>query len=237
MKTSEIIALIDHTRLEEEDSENAVTAFCQKAITAEAHCAAVCVYPRYISAAKNLLRNTPVRVASVANFPEGNTSFRACLAEMEFAFETGVDEIDIVMPYKELLRGNEFFITEFIKACRRYSENHPVKIIIESGALSLDLVKKASQIIIDAEIDFIKTSTGKIPQGASPEAVTAILEMIKKNKTKTGLKISGGVRTVEDAKKYIAIVEKIMGNTWISPNTLRLGSSKLLQEILAARTN
>ncbi len=233
MKPSEIIALIDHTRLDENDSENAVAKFCQEAITPIGNCAAVCVYPKYIGLAKSMLKNTPVQVASVANFPEGKNSFRACLAEMEFAFEAGVDEIDIVLPYHELIRGNDFFIDEFIKACQRYCDNKKVKIIIESGALSVDQIKKASQFIIDAKIEFIKTSTGKIPQGASPEAVQAILETIKENKgTQTGLKISGGVRTVADADQYLALVEKIMGKYWISPKTLRFGSSKLAQEIL-----
>lgn len=231
MKPSDIISLIDHTRLEDNDTEASVARFCQEAITPLGKCAAVCIYPKYINVAKSLLKNTSVKVATVANFPAGHANFKECLNEIDFAFEAGADEIDIVMPYPELIRGNNFFIDEFIKACRRYTTGRTVKIIIESGALSLDQIKKASQIIIDAKIEFIKTSTGKIPQGASPEAVTAILETIKKNKTKTGLKISGGVRSIQDAQQYIDIVENIMGKHWISPQTLRLGSSKLLREL------
>jgi deoxyribose-phosphate aldolase len=233
MKASELIALIDHTRLEENDTEDAVAQFCQEAITPKGNCAAVCVYPQYIMIAKSMLKSTSVKVASVANFPTGNTSFKECLNQVEFAFDAGVDEIDIVIPYQELIRGNDFFVNEFIKACKRYSDEHVVKIIIESGALSVDTIKNVSQMIIDAGIEFIKTSTGKIPKGASPEAVTAILETIKKNKTKAGLKISGGVRTLEDAQNYIALVQKIMGDFWISPNSLRFGTSKLLGAILS----
>jgi deoxyribose-phosphate aldolase len=231
MNTSEIIALIDHTRLEENDTPEAVAEFCKDAASPRGNCAAVCIYPQYISIAKNALKNTPIKIATVVNFPKGNNDFHACLDEMQSALDAGVDEIDIVIPYAELMRGNDFFVEEFIKACRRYSHDATLKIIIESGLLSADQIKKVSQFIIDAGIEFIKTSTGKVPQGASPEAVSAILETIQKNKTNTGLKISGGVRTREDAEHYITLVEKFMGKNWISPEKLRFGSSKLAKEL------
>lgn len=232
MKAAELISLIDHTRLEEQDSADAVGQFCKQAINPLGNCAAICVYPQYILIAKEALKNSSIKIASVANFPQGGRDFSACLKEMQFIIHQGADEIDIVLPYEELMRGNNFFVLEFLKACRRYSENKTLKIIIESGLLNPEQIKQACEMIIAAEIEFIKTSTGKVKIGATPEAVKIILETIKNSKAETGLKISGGVRTVEDAENYITLIENIMGKNWISPEKFRLGSSKLLNSTL-----
>jgi deoxyribose-phosphate aldolase len=112
-----------------------------------------------------------------------------------------------------------------------------LKVILETGELIEEgLIKKATQIAINAKADFIKTSTGKSKIGATPEAVQWMCEQIKEHYEQTGrkvgLKISGGVRTENDAIAYIKIVQEILGATWLTPDLFRIGASSLASDLI-----
>ncbi|MCM0021875.1 MAG: deoxyribose-phosphate aldolase, partial [Tagaea sp.] len=85
--------------------------------------------------------------------------------------------------------------------------------------------------VLEAGADFLKTSTGKIAQGATPEAARVLLEASKRGRV--GVKISGGVRTAADAAAYLALAAEIRGPQWAGPSTFRFGASGLLDALLA----
>jgi deoxyribose-phosphate aldolase len=110
-----------------------------------------------------------------------------------------------------------------------------LKVILETGQLGeRALIETASRIAIDAGADFIKTSTGKTPVSATPEAAEIMLNAIKASGRPVGLKVSGGIRTVADAALYLELADRIMGATWATPKTFRIGASSVYDALIAA---
>jgi len=110
-----------------------------------------------------------------------------------------------------------------------------LKVIIETGELKEEaLIKKASQICIEAGADFIKTSTGKVPVNATPEYARMMLEVIRDMGVakSVGFKPAGGVRTAEDAALYLAMADEILGDNWVDSRHYRFGASSLLTNLL-----
>lgn len=233
------IGLIDLTTLNDNDTDDAVIALCQDANTAFGHTAAVCIYPRFIPVAKKQLRQqgTPeIRVATVVNFPHGNDDIEIAIAETEAAIAYGADEIDIVFPYQALQAGNEKIGREMIQKAKEVCGDVLLKVIIESGELKTDaLIRRATEIAIEAGADFVKTSTGKVPVNATPEAARIMLEVIRDLhvQDRVGFKAAGGVRTTEDARQYLVSASQIMGEAWLTPQHYRFGASSLLNNLLS----
>ncbi len=227
-----LIRSLDLTSLNVGDTKAAITELCRRAATPVGNTAAVCVYAPFVPTA---LKTAPqgVKIATVVNFPDGGYDLKTTEHEIKKALKAGADEIDAVLPYKNLLAGEEETCRTFLLMCRNACLSHTLKIIIESGELkSTSLIKKASQMVIDAGADFIKTSTGKTKVSATPEAANAILEVIKANDGKVGFKASGGIKTTEDAKKYLVLAEAILGAGWPAPDKFRIGASSVLADLL-----
>lgn len=230
--------LIDLTSLNSEDTEHNIAAFFEKAQTPLAHVAAVCVYPQFVRLAATQFTATPIKVATVVNFPEGINSLDSVLIEINRALQDGAQEIDVVFPYQRYLAGERQYIHTFISTCKAAcGEKVLLKVILETGVL-LDpaIIADASLDVLTAGADFIKTSTGKIPEGATLEAAVTMLLVIKhiapQLKRKLGIKISGGIRKISQAAQYIELANTIMGHEWVNASTFRIGASKLADEIL-----
>jgi deoxyribose-phosphate aldolase len=220
--------LIDLTYLGEDD-DSAVDELCAKA----AGVAAVCVYPEYIARAKNKLEDKKIKIATVVNFPHGNSSLDTVLQEIDTATALHADEIDVVLPYQDFVNGQFHTVNHFLTAVRKRCGNKIVKIIIESGALLKPaLIRLAGQMVIDSGADFIKTSTGKIEVGATLAAAYTLLTLIEQSKSSAiGLKLSGGIRSVADAHAYLYLARAVMGKAWLNPRTLRIGASRLIDDL------
>ncbi len=232
MTHTEIIALIDLTRLQEDDQAEHVSAFCQQAVTPLGPVAAVCVYAQFIDAAKKALHNTSIPIATVANFPTGNEPLDTTLAHIKNSIAAGAREIDVVMPYTQLMQGQTHYVSEFLTACRDATLGHTLKVIIESGALTPHLIHQATSIVAAIGADFVKTSTGKLEHGASLPAVETILQTLSTIENAPGIKISGGVRSPEQARDYLELITRYMGSEWVHPHNVRLGASQLLERLL-----
>lgn len=233
MKTSKIIKLLDFTRLKEEDSLQDVLEFCAKSQALETPVACVCIYPEFVKAVREQLPE--LKVATVANFPEGTDSIEQVATQIQASLDAGAHEIDVVMPYTQLIEGNYKYVTDFLTRCRDVTHDRALlKVIIESGALDEKQIIKATAICSNANIDFIKTSTGKISDGASPKAVNTILKVLEKLDSPMGIKISGGVRTPEQAIAYIDIISIYKDERWVTPAHVRLGASQLLDALVEA---
>ncbi|MDN2480350.1 deoxyribose-phosphate aldolase [Vibrio astriarenae] len=232
------LKLMDLTTLNDDDTDAKVIQLCHDAKTAVGNTAAICIYPRFIPIAKKTLREqgTPeVRIATVTNFPHGNDDIDIAVAETKAAVAYGADEVDVVFPYRALIAGDENVGFELVKQCKAACGDVLLKVIIETGELKEEaLIKKASQICIEAGADFIKTSTGKVPVNATPEYARMMLEVIRDmNVAETvGFKPAGGVRTAEDAAQYLAMADEILGDNWVDARHYRFGASSLLTNLL-----
>lgn len=228
--------LLDLTDLSDGCTPEAIEALCARARGGTSPVAAVCVWPRFVVQAKRILAGGPVRVATVANFPDGAAAPEAAAAEARAALADGADEVDVVIPYRALAAGDEAGPARLLAAVRRASEGATLKVILETGALrDPALVAAACRIALDAGADFLKTSTGKSPVSATPAAAEIMLGAIRDAGRPVGLKPSGGIRTISDAAGYFALADRIMGPDWVSPRSFRIGASGLLDAIDAAR--
>ena len=234
--------LMDLTTLNDDDTDAKVIALCHQAKSPAGNTAAICIYPRFIPVARKALREqgTPeIRIATVTNFPHGNDDIEIALAETRAAIAYGADEVDVVFPYRALIAGNETVGFELVKACKEACAAAGVllKVIIETGELKDPaLIRKASEIAIDAGADFIKTSTGKVAVNATPEVAAIMMQVIadKGVQQQVGFKPAGGVRTAEDAAKYLQLADDILGSDWADARHFRFGASSLLASLLNA---
>ncbi len=229
------LALLDLTSLNDTDTEETVKTLCAKAHGEFGHTAAVCIWPRFVKLAKEELKGTPVRVATVVNFPHGGTDIEATVAETKQAIADGADEIDVVLPYKAFMDGDTASAKALLDATRKACAGKTMKVIIESGVLAhANTIAEASRLSIACGADFIKTSTGKTPVSATLEAANVMLEVIRESGKPVGFKASGGVRSTEQAADYMTLADKIMGPKWISLMTFRFGASGLRDSLLAS---
>ena len=231
-----VLTLLDLTRLEDDGDNGQVRELCTRALGAPTHPAAVCVYRRFVSAAREILgKDSGIRVATVANFPAGDAEPRLAALECEQAVAEGADEVDVVFPWRALLMGDEAVGADLVTACRDACGARPLKVILESGMIdSAHHLHRAAGIAIHAGADFLKTSTGKVEVNATPEAATLMLETIRDSGRPVGFKVAGGVRTLDDARQYLELADRIMGPDWASPERFRIGASGLMDVLIAA---
>ena len=231
------LSLMDLTSLTNEETDQDIISLCQQANSSAGNTAAICIYPRFVPIAKAQLakQNTPsIKIATVTNFPYGNSDINEAVNETLEAVKLGADEVDVVFPYKALIEGNENVGFDLVKACKEAcGANVLLKVIIESGELtSPALIKKASELSINAGADFIKTSTGKVSVNATPEAAKIMLSVINELNPNVGFKAAGGVRNAEDAKVYLDLAKEILGKSWLNASHFRFGASSLLNSLL-----
>ncbi len=227
-----LINSLDLTSLNENDTPDTVKDLCFRAVTPYGKTAAVCIYPKFIPL---VLQNLPdnIRIATVVNFPAGGEDMTATAKEIKRALKSGADEIDAVFPYRAWLAGKTTFCREFLNMLRDETGDNTLKVIIESGELgSTTRIREVSEMCIEAKADFIKTSTGKTKISATPEAANAILETIRDSKADVGFKASGGIKTTEQAKKYLTLAQSVMGPGWINRAHFRIGASSVLNNLL-----
>ena len=239
------IRCMDLTTLEGKDSEGRVRSLCAKAAVPRPgwpgvpSVAAVCVYPNLVATAKEALRGTGVKVASVATaFPSGLASLEIKLADTEQAILAGADEIDMVIDRGAFLAGHEQQIFDEIVAVKRLcGDRAHLKVILETGELgSYDRTRRASDIALEAGADTIKTSTGKVGTNATfPTALVmceAIRDFARRTGQRRGLKVAGGVKNTKQALTYLVIVNETLGPQWLTPDLFRIGASSLLDDLL-----
>jgi deoxyribose-phosphate aldolase len=226
---------LDLTDLTETCSDHAIDQLCAKALNPLGPVAAVCVWPQFVSRAREVLKGTPVQVATVVNFPAGGEDVDRVIDDLTEALGDGADEIDLVLPYKAVQRGELDIARDMVNAVRDVvHQERLLKVILETGEL-IDprLIETASRIAIEAGADFVKTSTGKTPISATPEAAEVMLNTIKASGRRVGLKPSGGIRTLSDAAIYLDLADRIMGPGWATPRTFRIGASGIYDSLVA----
>lgn len=227
---------LDLTDLTDTCTDQAIDALCTKAVDPRGPVAAVCVWPQFVKRAQDNLKGSSVRIATVVNFPSGGEDVGRVTDDVQEALSDGANEIDLVLPYEALRRGDLAIASEMVEAVREMTDQgRLLKVILETGELKDPaLIETASRLAIEEGADFIKTSTGKTPVSATPEAAEIMLNAIKASGRPVGLKPSGGIRTLADAKAYLDLADRIMGPGWATPQTFRIGASSVYDALIAA---
>lgn len=236
--------MIDLTTLEGKDTPAKVKQMCYKAqhlhdaFPGIPNVAAVCVYPSMVAVAKNELKDSDVKVASVSTaFPSGQAPLQIKLDDTKFAVDSGADEIDMVISRGKFLEGDYNFVYDEIAAIKEVCGNARLKVILETGELvTLDNVRKASDIAMYAGADFIKTSTGKIKPAATMQVTYTMLQAIKDFHEETGIMVgmkpAGGISNSKLALHYLVMVNETLGGEWLTNEWFRFGASSLANDVL-----
>ncbi|HET7845579.1 MAG TPA: deoxyribose-phosphate aldolase [Xanthomonadales bacterium] len=235
-----LLPLLDLTSLGEDDTPDRIAVLCASARTPFGVPAAICVHPEHVTTVARAMHDTPVRVATVVNFPDGGDDEGRVVRETRRAIAAGAHEIDAVLPYGAFRAGRVDDARRVVDACRAACADGVVlKLILETGELSdPDAIRRASLLGIDAGVDFLKTSTGKASVNATPHAAAVMLDAIAESRTGCGFKAAGGIRTIDDAAMYVALAEARLGTAFVAPRRFRIGASALfveLRDALAAR--
>ncbi|MGL4729230.1 MAG: deoxyribose-phosphate aldolase [Bosea sp. (in: a-proteobacteria)] len=224
------IRLLDLTDLSDGASEAGTLQLCAKA---KHHgdvpaVAAICIWPQFVGIARRALAGTGIKVATVANFPAGGTNVVRISGDIAEALDDGADEIDLVFPWQTFLAGDEALASDMISEARGICEGITLKVILETGQYPDQAsIAAAARLAVAVGADFLKTSTGKSPISATPDAARTLLGVIKAAGRPVGLKVSGGIRSLGDAQTYLAFADEMMGPDWAMPSTFRIGASSL----------
>ncbi|MGE7712675.1 deoxyribose-phosphate aldolase [Priestia megaterium] len=195
-----ITGIIDHTLLKADATEEQITVLAQEA--KEYSFASVCVNPTWVKKAAELLKDAPeVKVCTVIGFPLGATTSAVKAFETTNAIENGADEVDMVINIGALKDKNYDLVQSDIQAVVDAAKGKAlVKVIIETALLTDEEKAKVSELAVKAGADFVKTSTGFSTGGATVEDVALMRKTVGAD---VGVKASGGVRGLEDAKAMI----------------------------------
>jgi deoxyribose-phosphate aldolase len=238
------IRMMDLTTLEGRDTPGKVRALCAKAMHPQPgdpsipSVAAICLYPSLIPEAKDALKGSTVKVASVATgFPSGQTFRDIKVAEVKAAVAAGADEIDMVIDRGAFLSGDYATVFDEIVEIKDACGDAHLKVILETGELgTFDQVRRASILAMAAGGDFIKTSTGKVQPAATLPVTLVMLEAIRDFEKATGrlvgMKPAGGIRTAKEAVQYLVVLYETLGPRWMTPERFRFGASTLLNDVL-----
>lgn len=238
------LSMVDLTTLDAKDTPGKVRQLCTKAmhphdsIPGIPQVAAVCVYPTMVRVAKQSLKGSDIQVAAVSTaFPSGMSTRKVKIEETRYAVNEGADEIDMVISRGHFLQGEYNYVFDEIAAVKEACGEAHLKVILETGELStLDNIRLASDIAMQAGADFIKTSTGKVQPAATLPVTLVMLEAIRdfyyETGKKIGMKPAGGIATAKLAIQYLVLLRETLGDDWLNPKMFRFGASTLANDLL-----
>ena len=239
-----IYSCIDLTTLKNEDNEESVLALTEKINNlCNEHpniknVASICIFPYFTKLVSESLEVDQVKITVVSGgFPYSQTYMEVKTVETKLALLDGADEIDIVMPLGLFEDGNWEELSDQIGEIKEICGEKTLKVILQTGLMKdAKTIKQAALLAMYSGADFIKTSTGKDGDIATPQAVLVMCRAIKEYYTRTGrkvgIKVAGGMKSVKDAFMFYSIVEKELGKEWLDKEYLRFGTSSVADKIL-----
>lgn len=204
--------LIDFTYLREDANIEKIEEVCRTAVQNKFY--SVCIRPDFVSYAYNFLEGSGVKIVTVISFPDGEDKTQEKIVETQKAISNGADEIDMVMNWKLLKKASKETdnakkkdtlkkvyddIAKVSEVCHG-ADSVLLKVIIESGELTLDQVKSACDMCVKAGVDFVKTSTGYASTGAQVDKVKFMRSILPDY---IKIKASGGIRTIQDIETFV----------------------------------
>jgi hypothetical protein len=203
-----IAKYIDHTVLKATTTSKEVEKLCLEA--KEYGFYSVCVNGCFVKECKELLKDSDVKIAAVVGFPLGAMTKTAKVFEAREAIANGANEIDMVINVGKLLEGNSKYVEDEIREIKEAIGENVLKVIIETCYLNEEQKMLACELSLNANADFVKTSTGFGTAGATFEDVILMKKMVGDN---AGVKASGGVKSYETAEKYIELGATRLGTS------------------------
>ncbi len=189
---------IDHSLLKSDSVKDDVDKFIKEAV--DYGFASVCVNPYYVSYAKTKLKGIDVKVSTVVGFPLGQSTTETKVFATKNSVGNGADEVDVVMNIAALKNGDDDYVYNELKAIREAGKDITLKVMLETTLLTDGEIARAVKIAARANFDYVDTSTGFVPGGASVRVLNIIKENISGD---LKIKASGGIRDAERAKLMI----------------------------------
>ena len=209
MNTAELCKKVDHTLLKQEATWDQIRALCDEAI--EYGTASVCIPPCYVKQAHDYV-NGRMTICTVIGFPNGNMTTASKIFEAQDAIASGATEIDMVINIGMLKAGNTEYVLNEIRALKKACGSLILKVIIETCLLTDEEKVTMCHLVTEAGADFIKTSTGFSTAGAT----FADIELFAKNiGPNVKMKAAGGISSLEDAEKFVALGASRLGTSRI----------------------
>lgn len=194
----EINQYIDHTLLKATATDQDIIKLCNEAKEHQFY--AVCINGCFVPLAKEELKGSEVKIATVIGFPLGASSPESKIREATISIDNGADEIDMVMNIGFLKSQWPEAVTKEIEEIKKAIGSKVLKVIIETCYLTDDEIKTACRLAKKGGADYVKTSTGFGTGGATAHAVKLMIDEVGDS---LKIKVSGGVKNAEMAKKYI----------------------------------
>jgi deoxyribose-phosphate aldolase len=200
MDDRHLLSIVDHTLLKPEATHAQVITLCEEA--ASLHTASVCVNSYWVTTVEQALSGTGVLTCSVVGFPLGAMSTASVADETSRAVDHGAQEVDMVIPVGLVKSGDWAAAGAYVAAVRAAARTSLLKVILETALLSDDEIVAACKLSVDAGAEFVKTSTGFTPAGGATEHAVALMR--ETVGSEIGVKASGGVRTLADARRMVS---------------------------------
>lgn len=198
MTAPELARYLDSTLLTPEATAEEIRQLCAEA--RELGVCAICVNPSRVVLAVHLLAETNVKVVTVAGFPLGASEADTKRFEVEAAIDSGAQEIDVVLNIGRLKDGDNAYVLRELRDLVEAAEERPVKVILETGLLTNEEIARGCRLTVEADAQFVKTSTGFGPRGATVEDVRRLREAVG---PEFGVKAAGGIRDLDTARAMI----------------------------------
>jgi len=202
--------LIDYTKISDNLSNDQIKELCKDA--EENGFYSICILPKFVATAYSFLKNE-IKISALVGFPNGTDDLKRKIDEIDNSIVNGANEIDVVVNYK-LIKHEEDHeklseeISKLSEYCHR--EGVTIKIIIEIGALNYQEIESICKMCIDTSVDYVMTSTGKLPKDDSFQTkIDKVKFMRKILPEEMKIKFSGGVRNLEQLKELSDIVDRI----------------------------
>ena len=247
-------SMMDLTTLKSNDTVQTVQALVRKVNRLSTEWpsyplpASVCVYPNFASEVAATRASKNLHVTAVAScFPSAQSFLEVKVRECELAVQAGADEIEIVLALNAFLAGDYAKAGAEIAAMKAAIDREAaklgkkviLKVILETGLLiTPENIAAASFLAMENGADFIKTSTGKVEQNATPMAAYVMCQCISRyyevTGTKVGFKAAGGISNAADALVYYSIVSAVLGEGWLDKEYFRFGVSRLGNSLMSA---
>ena len=224
MTIQEILGMCDHTLLKQESTWEQIREICDDAM--KYRTASICIPPCYVREAAEYMkaeeesgRGKAVPVCTVIGFPNGNHTTTAKVFETRDAVADGADEIDMVINIGRLKEGNDAYVLNEIRQVRAACPGRILKVIIETCLLTDEEKIRMCGIVTESCADFIKTSTGFSTAGATFKDVELFAKHVGPG---VRIKAAGGISSIEDAERFIAL------------GASRLGTSRIVKLVKAS---
>lgn len=211
MNKQEILSKVDHTLLKQTATWEQIKVICDEGAANQT--ASVCIPPCFVKRAKEYVQGK-VAICTVIGFPNGNMTTATKVFETEDAVRNGADEIDMVINIGDVKEGNYTKVLEEIRAIKKACNGKLLKVIIETCLLTDEEKIQMCHVVTDADADYIKTSTGFSTGGANFEDVKLMREHVGEQ---IKVKAAGGISSVEDAERFIALGAERLGTSRLIP--------------------